>query len=145
VKKFKVWLLVVAGVLLPVALAFAAYFISTGFSASAEIPAVPAPRMDQTSTEHTSPSPDAHRGSDDRTRGSDDTSSPTPSVTSSSTSTPAPTVTDDHGGKCLEPEHVNDPSCPTGSGGGSGSGDDSSGSSSGSSGSGSNSGSGGDD
>ncbi len=126
-KRNKLVLLVVAGVLLPVALTFAAYFISTGFSASADIPAVPAQRMDETATEHPSPTPDAQRGSDDQKKGTDDKASPTPTVTSSRTSSPVPTVTDDHGGKCSEGEHTNDPSCSSGSGSGSGTGDDSGG------------------
>ena len=103
-------LLIVLAIVLPVALALGAYLISAGVGASAGVVPVPAGGAIVPVQPSGGPSPSDDRGSH-----------ATPSVS------PAVSPSDDHTGKCLEPEHVNDPSCTSGSGGG-----DSSGSGSGS-------------
>ena len=113
-------LLMVLAIVLPVALTLGAYLISAGVGASAGVVSVPAGGAMVSVQPSEGPSPSDDRGSH-----------ATPSVS------PTVTPSDDHSGRCLEPEHVSDPSCTSGSSGG-----DSSGSGSGS---GHGSGGGGDD
>src|SRR5262249_24596731 len=100
--------LIVLAIVLPVALTLGAYLISAGVGASAGVVSVPAGGAIVSLEPSTGPSP-----SDDR--GAHPTSGVSPS--------------DDHSGKCLEPEHVNDPTCTSGSGGSGSSGSGGSGSS----------------
>lgn len=106
-KRVRFVLLVVAGAVLPVALAVAAVLISSGVGASTPVAPLPieAGREDHGSTPGESPSPDQ----------------PTPTVSPTSSESPGATPSvDDNGGRCSEPEHSNDPSCTPGSGGSSG-------------------------
>jgi hypothetical protein len=128
-KKLRLGLVVVAAVFLPLALAAAAVLISRVGASTTPIVPLPAEvshQADSTPNESSIPS-----------------QSSSPSASESPAATP---TVDDHGDRCSEPEHSNDPSCDSDSGGssgssggsgGSGSGDDSgsSGSSDGSSGS----------
>jgi hypothetical protein len=102
-RRFKSLALGVAGVVLPVVLVFSAYLIASGsIGAANAVPPVPQNRVSDDST----PSP-----------------SGTPSETPGKGGVP-----DDHGGRCSEPEHMNDDSCRSGSdssGSGGGGGDDS--------------------
>ena len=126
-KRAKMIALVVAGIVLPVALAFSAYLISRSTVGEAgTVPALDRP-ADGTPAASATPAP------------SPSESQKGPSE--SGATAPAPLATDDHGGKCSEPEHTADPSCVDGGSGGSGSsgsggggGDDSSNSGSGGSG-----------
>lgn len=92
-------LLIVLAVVLPVALALGAYLISAGVGASAGV--VPVPAGGAIVQVRPSQGPSDDRGP-----------KATPSVSPS----------DDHSGKCLEPEHANDPTCTSGSVGSGGSG-----------------------
>jgi hypothetical protein len=94
-------MLIVLAIVLPVALALGAYLISAGVGASAGVVPVPAGGAFVSVQPSEGPSP-----SDDR----------------ASHATPSVSPSDDHSGKCLEPEHVNDPSCSSGSGRGGSSG-----------------------
>jgi hypothetical protein len=102
-RTLRLWLLVIAGIALPVVLALAVYLISSGFGASADVaPVPPGGKVVQTG------SPGEGQGSG---RGSDDQATTTPSSGPSSLD-----------GRCSEPEHLNDPTCLSGnSGPGSGS------------------------
>src|SRR5213594_3118774 len=93
----KVVMLGIAGLLLPVMLALAAFVISSRVDASISPPAG-THLVDQTN-------PDIR---DSSGPGSGRSASPSPS--------PTPTG-DDHGGRCAEPEHRNDPECQSGTGG----------------------------
>jgi uncharacterized membrane protein YgcG len=132
-KKLRFGLLIAAGALLPLTLAVAAVLISgVGASTTPIVPLPAGASHEAGSTPDESPIP---------------SQSPTPSASESPSTTP---TVDDHGDRCSEPEHSNDPTCDSdssgssGGSGGSGSGDDSG--SSGSSGSsGGSSGSSGDD
>jgi hypothetical protein len=120
-KRFKWLALGVAGVILPVVLVFSAYLIASGsIGAANAVPPVPQNRVSDDSTPSPTASPSDRSG-----KGG---------------------VSDDRGGRCSEPEHMNDDSCKSGSdssgsGSGRGGGDDSPNSGSGSD----SSGSGGDD
>jgi hypothetical protein len=106
-RRVKLISLGVAGIVLPVALVFSAYLIARGsIGPAGTVPPVPQTRVSETPS-HSATATPSQSPKEDRTGG-------------------AP---DDHGGRCSEPEHVNDPSCSSGS-----SGSDSSGSGSGSSG-----------
>ncbi len=116
-RRLKVLSLAVAGIILPVALAFAAYFISTGFGASASISTVPGTEL------RTTPSNSDRHG----LHGDDQ-----------------PKPTDSPGGdRCSEPEHSADLTCTTSGNSGPGSLDDNGGSGGGGSDDNSNSGPGG--
>src|SRR5436309_38754 len=89
-------MLAVAGVLLPISLAFAGYLVVSSLGASADsvpLPVRPTPTVSE--RPHASESPGDRGGRD---HGSGQAGLP---------SSPA----DDHGGRCSEPEHLNDPSC----------------------------------
>jgi hypothetical protein len=106
VKRAKVWLLALAGIVLPVALVFSVLIISNGVSATGNVPGLDAPRQ---------PSAASTADGSGRRDGS-----PSPRATASSS-------VDDHSGRCSEPEHLSDPTCTSGTSGTSGSGDSGSG------------------
>jgi hypothetical protein len=117
-RRVKIISLGVAGIVVPVVLVFSAFLIARGsIGAAGTVPPVPQTRVSE-GAPSASPSPSESATQENR----------------SGTGGAA----DDQGGRCSEPEHLNDPECSSGSGSGS------SGSESGSSGSGSGSG-GGDD
>jgi hypothetical protein len=124
VSRTKVIALGFLGIVVPVALGLTAYLVSRSAIGSAgPIPSLThAPSQTDSSlmespTREPSPSRtgDAEQGSNPGSA-----TAPAPQVTA--------TATDDHGGKCSEPDHSTDPSCGTddSSGKGSGGGDDSS-------------------
>ena len=94
-------LLIVLAIVLPVGLTLGAYLISAGVGASAGVVSVPAGGAIVPVQPSEGPS-----ASDDRGPHA------TPTVS------PGVSPSDDHSGKCLEPEHVNDPTCTSGSGSG---------------------------
>jgi hypothetical protein len=123
VKKPKLVALGALGIVVPVALAFTAYMVSrTTIGSAGTVPSLthtPAQiEVSKTQSSDSSPSTAPTTG---RQQGS-----------GSGSVTPQPGATDDHGGKCSEPEHANDPSCDgsgddnSNSGPGGGGGDDSS-------------------
>jgi hypothetical protein len=117
VKKPKLVALGALGIVVPVALAFTAYMVSrTTIGSAGTVPSLthtPA-QIEVSETEPDSaPSTTPTTG---RQQGS-----------GGGSVTPQPAATDDHGGKCSEPEHVNDPSCQSGDSSGPGSGGDGSG------------------
>jgi hypothetical protein len=135
-RRSRVLLLAIGGILLPVALAFAGYLIVSGLGASAD--SVPLP-VRATPAATSSPSPTASADNHGGNRGK---------ATPDETPTAGPVGASPTGdGRCSEPEHRNDPSCsqsgdssgPGSGGSGGGSSDDGSGGS-GSSGHGSDSG-----
>jgi hypothetical protein len=87
--RIKLVLLIAAGFILPVALAFTAYLISSGFDASANVVSVPAQRIAPATASSSEPADE--RGKDSSNKG-DDGSSVSP------TAAPAISPTDDHGG-----------------------------------------------
>ena len=95
--KVKIWTLAVVGLLIPLALAMGAYLISSGIGASANSPPVTVDRQILQDARDSGTLEDDERG---------------PS--------PSPNATADRGGRCAEPEHVNDPSCTSGDGSSSG-------------------------
>jgi hypothetical protein len=128
VKRKRAFALGALGVVVPVALAFTAYLVSrTTIGSAGTVPALthtPAQAQVSESGSSDAGSPSA-RPTTGRTQGAGGTVAPQPTAT-----------VDDHGGRCSEPEHVNDPECQSGGGsggpgsgggsGGGGSGDDSS-------------------
>jgi uncharacterized membrane protein YgcG len=112
VSKTKIVALGLLGTIVPVALAFTAFFISRSTIGSASnLPGVSVPRMAPDSA-----SPSVGMPKTPKTPGQG---------TDAPSASPSPTVTDDHGGRCSEPEHTADPTCSDSSGKGGGSGDDS--------------------
>jgi hypothetical protein len=111
--RIKVVLLIAAGFILPVALAFTAYLISSGFDASANVVSVPAQRIAPAAEASAEPADDRGKDSSNKT---DDGSAVAPTAS----------PTDDHGGDSPNSGPGSDSS---GHGGGddSGSGSDSSG------------------
>jgi hypothetical protein len=114
VSKTKIAVLSLVGTILPVALAFTAFFISRSTIGSAgDLPAS-VPRVAPVTASPSTQGP---------------LSGKTPGEVTGTPGSPAPTVmataTDDHGGRCSEPEHTADPTCSDSSGKGGGGGDDS--------------------
>jgi uncharacterized membrane protein YgcG len=101
-KRLRVVSIVIAGVALPLALAAAAVLISSGVGASTPVAPLPAGQENREGGPSLSPTP---------------SQSDQPSESPSSPDPPSSTPTlDNHGGKCSEAEHSNDPSCtPDGS------------------------------
>src|SRR5438093_13360904 len=89
----KVWVLGIVGLLLPVALALAPLVIATRVDATVN-PPVDTVKVNQ----------QLNSGTGDRDGKEVRGGTPSPSAGAT------PSV-DDHGNKCSEPEHVNDPSC----------------------------------
>jgi hypothetical protein len=112
--RIKLVLLIAAGVILPVALAFTAYLISSGFDASANVVSVPAQRIAPASASSSEPA-EVHE-SNSPSKG-DDGSSVSPTASPS----------DDHGGGDSPNSGPGSDSSGHGGGDDSGSGSDSSG------------------
>jgi hypothetical protein len=112
VKKPKLVALGALGIVVPVALALTAYVVSrTTIGSSGTVPALIHTPAQVEVSETQSDSPPSTAPTTGRKQGS-----------GGGSVTPQPVATDDHGGKCSEPEHVNDPSCQSGGGDSSGKG-----------------------
>jgi hypothetical protein len=117
VRKSKIVALSFLGIIVPVALAFTAFLISRNTIGSAgTVPSLTHPAQTAEPTESPTPKPLATRNQDGK-QGSNSGpgSAPAPQVTASSP--------DDHGGRCSEPEHLNDAECNGDDSSGKGSGD----------------------
>lgn len=122
VSRTKVIALSVLGIVLPVALAFTAFLISRSTIGTAgTVPSLTHSPARASAANTESPTPKASA-----TRTEDGSSGPGSASTSAPSTESTATPSDDHGGKCSEPEHVNDPSCigddSSGKGGGGSSG-----------------------
>ena len=115
VSKVKIVALSLLGTVVPVALAFTAFFISRSTIGSAgNLPGVSVPRLAPVTASPSAETPGPGKSSG---QVASTASSPAPTITA--------TATDDHGGRCSEPEHSADPSCSSSDSSGKGGGDDS--------------------
>jgi hypothetical protein len=121
VSKIKILALSFLGIMVPVGLAFTAFLISRSTIGSAgTVPSLTHTVGTATTlgNEPTAPQPSPTRTEDGKQgSGTGGVATPTPGVTATSS--------DDHSGKCSEPEHLNDPECLGGGSSGKGSGDSS--------------------
>jgi hypothetical protein len=120
VSKSKVLALSILGIVVPVVLALSAYLIARSTVGVAGT----VPSLTHHPPETISPTVSPTEDDKDRSGpGSEESASPAPGMTA--------TPTDDHSGRCSEPEHSSDPSCSSDSSGKGGGGDDDSSSNSG--------------